>query len=166
MTLGELIKQYRDEHSISMDLFAQKTGLSKSYISMLERNKDPRGNEIAPSIETIFKVSKGINMSFDDVFRVLDQNQKVVLNSNYDDNLQHILKDFEAVIDAYNADPVRSLDYLKIHLPLLHSAITSASIKAPPLSDDESELLSMYRGLSEERKKDVRKFTKMFYQER
>ena len=102
MKIGELIKRYRDEHAMSMDSFAQKTGLSKSYVSMLERNKDPRGNEITPSIETIYKVSIGVNMPFDDVFKLLDQNQKVVLNSVVDDNLAQILKDFESVIDSTN----------------------------------------------------------------
>ena len=146
MKIGELIKQYRDEHSMSMDSFAQKTGLSKSYVSMLERNKDPRGNEITPSIETIYKVSKGVNMPFDDVFKLLDQNQKVVLNSAVDDNLVQILKDFESVIDstnkAHDGDPAKIVDYIKAQLPLLSRAIKAANISAPPLSDDEAELLS------------------------
>lgn len=38
MTLGEIIKNYRAEHKMSMDAFSQKVGLSKAYISILERN--------------------------------------------------------------------------------------------------------------------------------
>ena len=41
MTLGEIIKQYRDENKMSMDAFAKKAGLSKAYISILERNYNP-----------------------------------------------------------------------------------------------------------------------------
>lgn len=170
MKIGELIKRYRDEHAMSMDSFAQKTGLSKSYVSMLERNKDPRGNEITPSIETIYKVSIGVNMPFDDVFKLLDQNQKVVLNSVVDDNLAQILKDFESVIDSTNkvhdGAPAKIVDYIKAQLPLLSRAIKAANISAPHLSDDEAELLSLYRDLSDARKNDLIKFATMFYNER
>ena len=57
MTLGEEIRKYRKEHSLSLDQFAFKTGLSKSYLSMLENNKDPRGKPISPSLDTIKKVA-------------------------------------------------------------------------------------------------------------
>lgn len=57
MTLGEEIRKYRKEHSLSLDQFAFKTGLSKSYLSMLENNKDPRGKPINPSLDTIKKVA-------------------------------------------------------------------------------------------------------------
>ena len=57
MTLGEEIRKYRKEHGLSLDQFAFKTGLSKSYLSMLENNKDPRGKPIRPSLDTIKKVA-------------------------------------------------------------------------------------------------------------
>lgn len=57
-TLGDVIREYRRKHSISMDVFAKRSGLSKAYISMLERNKNPRtGNPIAPSLETYISVA-------------------------------------------------------------------------------------------------------------
>ena len=40
MTLGELIREYREQHSMSMEEFARLSGLSKGYISMLEKNKN------------------------------------------------------------------------------------------------------------------------------
>jgi transcriptional regulator with XRE-family HTH domain len=80
-TLGDIIKEYRSEHLVSMDVFADKSGLSKSYISMLERNKDGRGNPIAPSIETIEKVAKGMNRSITDVIASLDPDQRITINT-------------------------------------------------------------------------------------
>lgn len=80
-TLGDIIREYRYEHSVSMDAFADKSGLSKSYISMLEKNKDGRGNPIAPSIETIYKVAQGMNRPFSEVFLQLDSTQKVIINA-------------------------------------------------------------------------------------
>ena len=41
MTLGELIKEYRSKNNLSMDAFADKSGISKAYISLLEKNKHP-----------------------------------------------------------------------------------------------------------------------------
>lgn len=38
MTLGQIIRAYREENSMSMDSFAKASGLSKGYISQLENN--------------------------------------------------------------------------------------------------------------------------------
>ncbi|HEQ7796970.1 TPA: helix-turn-helix transcriptional regulator, partial [Streptococcus pyogenes] len=39
MKLGEIIKNFREEKKLSMDRFAEKSGLTKGYISMLEKNE-------------------------------------------------------------------------------------------------------------------------------
>lgn len=73
MTLGEIIKDYRSTHNMSMDSFSEKSGISKAYISLLEKNRHPKtGKEIAPSIQSIKQAAKGMNMSFDDLFALLD----------------------------------------------------------------------------------------------
>lgn len=54
MTLGEIIKAFRKEHDMSMDDFSRVSGISKSYISLLEKNKHPKtGKSIAPSVQPI-----------------------------------------------------------------------------------------------------------------
>ena len=40
MHLGTLIARFREEERMSMDEFASRSGLSKAYISMLERRVD------------------------------------------------------------------------------------------------------------------------------
>lgn len=58
MTLGEIVKAYRTQHRLTMEQFAQKSGLSKGYISMLEKNRNPNSNKpIVPSLETIQSVA-------------------------------------------------------------------------------------------------------------
>lgn len=75
MTLGELIKQYRTKEKMSMDEFAERSGLSKGYISMLEKNQNPKtGQPIAPSLQTIKNASNGMNMDFEKVISMIDQN--------------------------------------------------------------------------------------------
>lgn len=80
MTLGDIIKEYRTAHQMSMDTFAKHAGLSKAYISMLEKNLNPVNNKpIIPSLETIKAVSSTIGMDFNDVIAMLDGSQNISL---------------------------------------------------------------------------------------
>lgn len=75
MKLGEIIKNYRNEHQMSMDDFAKLSGMSKSYISILEKNVNPStGKEIAPSIKSIQQAALAMRIPFDDLFKMLDSN--------------------------------------------------------------------------------------------
>ena len=42
MTIGDVIKEFRKLNDLSLEEFGKMAGLSKSYVSMLENNKDPR----------------------------------------------------------------------------------------------------------------------------
>ncbi len=69
LTLGDIIKDYRKTNKMSMDLFAEKSGLSKAYISLLEKNRHPKtGKPIAPSIQCIKQAAKGMNVDFNILF--------------------------------------------------------------------------------------------------
>lgn len=81
MYLGEIIKQFRQQHNMSMGDFAKISGISKAYVSVLERNKDPRnGKIITPSIHIIKKVSEATDIPFDDIFNQLDDDIIVSLD--------------------------------------------------------------------------------------
>ena len=79
MTLGDVIREFRALNGITMEEFSNMSGLSKSYISMLENNKDPRGKAITPSLETIEKVASAIGVDLDDLVNQIEQD--VVVNS-------------------------------------------------------------------------------------
>lgn len=80
MTLGELVRAYRTEHDMNMQDFADHCGLSKAYISILERNVNPStGRPPIPSLETIRSIAKTLNMDFNDVIAVLDGDQVISL---------------------------------------------------------------------------------------
>lgn len=89
-TLGEIIKKFRMSKNpkISMDSFSDLSGLSKSYISMLERNRDPRGNPIIPTIETIDKVANAMGISFPEIFEQLDKDTLVRVNTRSNASLR------------------------------------------------------------------------------
>ena len=64
MTIGEIIKQYRELYEITMDEFSRFSGLSKGYISMLEKNENPRTKlPIMPTTKTLTCVAKAMSMS-------------------------------------------------------------------------------------------------------
>lgn len=80
MTLGDILKQYREDNKISMDEFSKKSSLSKGYISMLENNTNPRNNKpIAPTLPTIKKIATGMNMDVDSLLKLLDGEQEICL---------------------------------------------------------------------------------------
>lgn len=82
MTLGQIIKEYREENRMSMDDFSKASGLSKGYISQLERNLNPRtGEPSIPSINSIKKAANGMFMTFDELFSQLDDDLKVNIGS-------------------------------------------------------------------------------------
>lgn len=89
MTLGDVIKQYRSETGMSMDAFAKKSGLSKAYVSILERNYNPTSqNPPIPSLQKIKAVASAIGADFNDLIAALDSNQLVSLvDSNGQDGL-------------------------------------------------------------------------------
>jgi len=80
MHLGEIISNYRTENKITMEEFANKCGLSKGYISMLERNENPKTKKtIIPTLETINRVADVIGIDLDTLLKELGRNQKVSL---------------------------------------------------------------------------------------
>ena len=99
-TLGDVIKEYRlsREDTISIRTFASMSGLSPSYISMLEKGYDQRGNEIHPSINTIAIVADAIGISFDELFNQLDC--KVIVNESVT-NTSTLSPDESAIIKMY-----------------------------------------------------------------
>ncbi len=83
MLLGEIIKQYRSEHKMSMQTFADLIHSSKSYISMIEKNFNPAtGKPINPSLETLKLISEAIHIDIDTLLKMLDNDQEIILNED------------------------------------------------------------------------------------
>ena len=114
MTLGDIIKKYREENSATMEQVAKLCDITKGYVAMLERNINSKtGKPVKPTIETILKVCDGLRLDINEVFSLLDD------------------------------------DYM-ISLPVKQNL---------PLSQDEEDLLSLYRSLDASGKKLVIDYT-------
>ena len=55
--LGEEIREARLKIGLSQEALAEKSGLHRTYISLLERNKK------SPTIETLFRICKALGVS-------------------------------------------------------------------------------------------------------
>ncbi|MEG0411114.1 MAG: helix-turn-helix transcriptional regulator [Bacilli bacterium] len=73
MNLSQFIKSYRKANKLTMQELADKSGLSKGYISMLENDNNYRGKKkTIPSIDVLKKLSKAMNISFDEIMNAVD----------------------------------------------------------------------------------------------
>lgn len=80
MTLGDVIKNYRECKNITIGEFADACSLSKGYISMLENNINPRNNKpISPTLPSMAKVASGMGIELDALLKMLDGKQSVQL---------------------------------------------------------------------------------------
>lgn len=81
MLLGNIIYEYRTKHQLSLRAFANKCNLSYTYISMLEKNKDYRtGKPIAPTLDSVKYIAKAMNMSIDELLKIIDDDQEFQMN--------------------------------------------------------------------------------------
>ena len=87
MKLGEIIREYRLKYGMSMGDFAKLSGISKPYISMLEADKNSRdGKSIVPSVNTLQKVSRALDMTLNELFSMLDDEQNINVKRGYDED--------------------------------------------------------------------------------
>lgn len=84
MTLSEVIKKFREDNNLTMEEFANRTSLSKGYISMLENRFKPVGRkkDIVPSIMAIKKLSQGMGVDFDYLLSLVDGDVSLKLNDD------------------------------------------------------------------------------------
>ena len=85
MTLGDIIKQYRHEKNLSMDAFAERSGISKSYISMLEKNENPRTKRpVKPTTKTLELVSSAMGITVSELFDKINERTTTKLSDRID----------------------------------------------------------------------------------
>lgn len=122
MTIGDVIKEFRKLNDLSLEEFGKIAGLSKSYVSMLENNKDPRGNPVNPSLETIDKIAGAIGVDVDALVGQIDQdvvvNRKKTPLSDFDNSEEEAATKWKFIRYCYEhasqEDKNRVLTILKV----------------------------------------------------
>lgn len=93
MRIGLIIQNYRKKNAMSMEAFAQKSGLSKAYVGMLEQGVHPKTKKpIHPSVDTIKRVAAGLGTDFESLFRSLDEDVSLNNEPFIDEEEQEMVK--------------------------------------------------------------------------
>ena len=101
MTLGDVIKEFRASHNMSMDEFAKISDISKAYISVLEKNKRPKsGKSINPTLEMYKKAAAGMGITLEQLLNMVDPDSSISLAQEPDIEINEkhpLLKLFESM---------------------------------------------------------------------
>lgn len=158
MTLGELIKKYRNANGLTMQDFATRSGLSKGYISMLEKGKHPQNNKpIVPSIDTFGKVAKAMCISLNELLVMVDDDQLIDLSG--EKASAHLYDNFSLGSISLVCEPSMKWD---------NNKELSASLSINCINEEEfnrlSELVIYFRGVSEKAQAQIVERAKVLYE--
>lgn len=85
MTLSNLIKSYRISKNLSQRQFATLCDLSNGYISMLEKEINPKTQEpISPTLSALMKIAKAMGITLTELLTMADD---IPVSLSIDDNL-------------------------------------------------------------------------------
>ena len=130
MTLGELIREYRDQHGMSMDEFARLSNLSKGYISMLEKNKNPRnGKPITPSIATYTDLAAAMHVSVAELMEKVGEKNEGLPDLNARDERQ-IERDLEDMMHSVSTAAYEGDSDAQEDIEAFKATLKSAMIQA------------------------------------
>lgn len=73
MRLGDILKQYREDHGLSLREFSKISGVSNSYLSMIETGRQPSsGRPVVPTLTKLNQIAAAMNMRVDDLVAAVD----------------------------------------------------------------------------------------------
>lgn len=82
MKLGKIIKDYINEHNISVREFSRQSNLSNTYIANIVNNEDSN-----PSVDALGKIAAVMGCSAIQLFEMLDDDQMIRINASSSDAL-------------------------------------------------------------------------------
>lgn len=83
MFIGEIIKEYRTIHNITLRDFAARTSLSHSYISTLEQVYNPKTNKpYSVTTDAAKEIAEAMKMPIEELIRKLDETQEFEINGH------------------------------------------------------------------------------------
>ena len=141
MTLGDLIKSYRTKNKMSMDRFSELSGISKAYISLLEKNKHPKtGKPIIPSIQTIKQAANAMNIDFNELFGMIDSDVSLVYEQSFHVPTPKILQSYNKLNDLGKQEATKRVEELT-HIPKYkdNQLILNAAHAIPGANEEEKQ---------------------------
>ena len=133
--LSEIVGKYIENKGITYEQFADKCGVSKSYISIIINGRDPNTNEPTnPKLITYKKLAKGMGISLDDLMAQVEGKKRFIRPIRKDTQVHRIpivrviSKDSTLKETIENASEFYSIidDYYKDNKTLAYIAIDNA----------------------------------------
>ena len=103
--LGNYLKQRREQSGMSLREFADKLGISHSFLDKIEKGVDPRNNKpVEPTLVTYKSIAKGLGITL---------TQLLIFSGHIDNEFNDIELEFhEDEPDSYTLDDIK--DALKL----------------------------------------------------
>jgi transcriptional regulator with XRE-family HTH domain len=110
--LSDLIRTKRLNNGFSLREFSEKCGLSHTYIKNLEESDPRTGKEIVPTVESLGKIAKALNMSLEELLKEIGYIRKEEEGVFEASNLRLIRGNmsYKAVTDDISAKTGRFID--------------------------------------------------------
>lgn len=115
MNIKEYVYNYRKEHGLSMQAFGDMCGLSRAYISILEKGINPTtGKAFVPTIDTLKKIADVTSTDLDSLLKMLDDSQSVMVNISPAPTIKLTAQEEEHIkkYRQLNADGKSRVDYV------------------------------------------------------
>lgn len=115
MNIKEYVYNYRKEHGLSMQSFGDMCGLSRAYISILEKGINPTtGKAFIPTIDTLKKIADVTSTNLDSLLKMLDDSQSVMVNISPAQTIKLTAQEEEHIkkYRQLNADGKNRVDYV------------------------------------------------------
>lgn len=103
MELGELIRNYCDEHGMSNREFARRSGITASTLTYYFNGKN--GSKVSPNSETLNKIAKTMGLLPEELVACLNDEELITVNDNYplSDNEYQLIQLFRKVPESDQA---------------------------------------------------------------
>jgi transcriptional regulator with XRE-family HTH domain len=76
MILGERLKNIRNARALSLEDLAKKTGLTRSFLSQIEKNRT------SPSISSLIKIAQALETRIGDLFLEEHDRENYIIHEN------------------------------------------------------------------------------------
>lgn len=100
MKLGDVIKEFRTTNKLTLEEFSKLSGLSKAYISMLEKGRRPGTNKpIIPTYNVCLKIARALGMTMNEFVSILDED--VLIDVSAKNKMPEVSKEEMGIIDKF-----------------------------------------------------------------
>lgn len=142
--LGEIIKKYRQENSLSLREFSKRCNLSHAYIDKLEKGIDSRsGKVVEPTLDALEKVSNALGLNLNELLIAIGKIENT--NKNQSKEIKYIENTINKLNDIGKKEAIKRIN----ELTEINKYTTPVTIAAHNDYTDKEQIKLMEEDLDE-----------------